>query len=138
MTVVKLKPGEVVLVSAGDPNRPDHGLPPPQLPGTPPGPVDPGYGIDAGLGWLRPSHPIALPPPGKPTHPIVLPPEGPVDPSWGIDVDIGYVKPDNSLPQPQPPDVTPNWEVKAAWTPLTGWIVVAIPTGPTPTPSKSR
>lgn len=43
------------------------------LPGVE-GPVDPGYGIDAGL---RPTHPIVIPPdaigPGLPTHPIYLP-----------------------------------------------------------------
>jgi hypothetical protein len=93
MSVVKLKPGEVVIVSAGDPNRPDHSLPPPQ-PGTKPPtgpvdpgygipekPVDPGYGIDLGLGWLRPTHPIVLPPSGEhPDNTLPLPPEGPVDP----------------------------------------------------------
>jgi hypothetical protein len=34
---------------------------PPVEPGEPP-PVDPGYGIDEDTGWLRPSHPILLPP----------------------------------------------------------------------------
>jgi hypothetical protein len=33
-----------------------------------------------------------------------------------------------------PPDERPI-EWKTAWTPQTGWIVVGIPTGPTPTPS---
>jgi hypothetical protein len=143
MSIVKLKPGEVVIVSAGDPNRPDQGLPKPEAP------VDPGYGVDLGLGWLHPAHPIApggQPPrpthpivkPGEPTHPIVLPPEGPVDPGWGIDEDAGYNRPDNTLPQPMPPEYVPNWEVKTAWTPATGWIVVAVPTGNVPTPSKKR
>jgi len=143
MSIVKLKPGEVVIVSAGDPNKPDQGLPKPEAP------VDPGYGIDLGLGWLRPTHPIVKPPsgahpshpivkPGEPTHPIVLPPEGPVDPDWGIDEDNGYLRPDNSLPQPMPPEQVPNWEVKAAWTPVTGWIVVAVPTGEVATPSRKR
>jgi hypothetical protein len=52
---------------------------------------------------------------------------------------LGYLRPDNSLPVPpdQKPD-GPHWEVKVAWTPTTGWIVVAIPTGAHPTPSKKR
>jgi hypothetical protein len=151
MSIVKLKPGEVVIVSAGDPNKPDQGLPTPQ---PPTGPVDPGYGIDLGLGWLRPSHPIASP--GQPDNtlpPIELPPTGPVDPSWGIDEDIGYERPtnpiaspgqpDNTLPEVQPPsegvgsDV--EWEIKTAWTPVSGWIVVAVPVGGNvPTPSKRK
>ena len=51
------------------------GSPPPRpTPGpTPPGPVDPGYGIPI----ERPTHPIVIPPdaigPGVPTHPIYLP-----------------------------------------------------------------
>ena len=140
MAAIKLKPGETVVIAAVDPALyPDHGLPTPQ---PPTGPVDPGYGIDLGLGWLRPTHPIAPGgPPPTPTHPIVLPPEGPVDPGWGIDEDIGFVHPDNTLPVPQPPTggVKPgiNWEIKAAWTPVSGWVVVAVPTGNVPTPSKA-
>ena len=152
MAIVKLKAGETVLVSAVVPGQgPDQGLPPPGG-----APVDPGYGIDLGLGWLRPTHPIApgggmtpgTPPPRPrpqppgtgPSHPIVLPPEGPADPNWGIDADIGYVRPDNSLPVPQPPTegVAPDveWEIKTAWTPVSGWIVVAVPTGEHVAPSK--
>jgi hypothetical protein len=144
MAVIKLKAGETVLVAAVKPGQgPDQGLPVPPGPGKPDqglpggsGPVDPGYGIDAGLGWLRPTHPIAGPGVDN-TLPIPLPPEGPVDPAWGIDADIGYVRPDNSLPVPQPP-AGPKWEVKVGWTPLTGWIVVAVPTGEHVTPSKRK
>jgi hypothetical protein len=39
------------------------------------------------------------------------------------------------VPTPTPPTPTLQWEVKTAWTPVTGWVVVAVPTGPTPTPS---
>ena len=131
--IVKLKAGETVLVAAvRSGEKPDQGLP-----GGGQKPVDPGYGIDAGLGWLRPTHPIAHSEHPDNSLPLPeLPPEGPVDPSWGIDVDIGYVRPDNSLPKPQPPVIPgPGWEIKTAWTPMTGWIVVAIPTGPHVTPS---
>lgn len=68
------------------------GSPPPRpTPGpTPPGPVDPGYGIDAGL---RPTHPIVIPPdaiePGVPTHPIYLP----VYPSHPIVIPPGSLAP---------------------------------------------
>ncbi len=108
------------------------------MPGGGDQPVDPGYGIDIGLG--TPSHPIVLPPdptqplpepphpdhtlPGdlpQPSHPIVLPPEGEIPP-----------------PIEPPPDPCPGWELKTAWTPSTGWVVVAIPTGEHATPSKRK
>jgi hypothetical protein len=70
----------------------------------------------------RPEHPIYLPPgiwPNPPEgqapipeHPIVIPP-----------------------PDGVPPDA-PKLEVKTAWTPQTGWVVVLVPTGEHPTPSK--
>lgn len=153
MSVVKLKAGETVLVTAakaGEPVGPDQGLPAPQPPTAP---VDPGYGIDLGLGWLRPTHPIAPGgPPLAPTHPIYIPPEQPVtppaipvDPGYGIDEILGYLRPDNSLPVPpeQPPPEVPgkpgmNWELHTGWTPTTGWVVFATPSGPTPTPSKRK
>jgi hypothetical protein len=120
------------------PGVPTHPIYIPGAPGTPVGPVDPGYGyperpVDPGYGIpitgvgrpshpiyyppLTPTHPIVLPPgatlpPGIPTHPIVLPPEitPPVDPQRPID-----------------------WKV--VWTPTTGWVVVGVPTGEHPTPS---
>jgi hypothetical protein len=135
MAAIKLKPGETVIVAAVDPSLVIGGGP---MPGGGP-PVDPGYGIDLGLGYLRPTHPIAPGgSPGTPTHPIVLPPEGPVDPLWGIDEDIGYLRPDNTLPVPPPTGgvkPTVNWEIKTAWTPVSGWVVVAVPTGEHVTPS---
>jgi hypothetical protein len=144
MAVIKLKAGETVLVAAVNPDlkpdntlpgqqpKPDQGLPKPEAP------VDPGYGIDLGLGV--PTHPIVLPPdptkplpqpprpdqtlPGDlpiPSHPIVLPPPGEIPP-----------------PIEPPAKPTPGWELKTAWTPTTGWVVVAIPTGEHVTPSKRK
>ena len=95
-------------------------------------PVDPGYGIDLGLGYLRPSHPIVLPPPVIPP----TEPPAPVDPAWGIDEDQGYVRPEHPICLPPAPKPELKWELKTAWTPTTGWVVVAIPTGPIATPSK--
>src|SRR4029077_13122961 len=71
----------------------------------------------------HPSHPIYYPPyvdagppaaQPHPEHPIVLPPDLPP-----------------TLPDPDNRPV--NW--KTAWTPVTGWIVVGIPSGTHPTPS---
>jgi len=133
MTTIRLKPGEsVVVVSQRTDAYPDHGLPAPQPPTEP---VDPGYGIDLGLGFLRPTHPIVLPPPTEPAAP-------PVDPTWGIDEDIGYVRPEHPIVLPPAPEGVPefNWELKTAWTPDTGWVVVAVPKDDTlvPTPSRSK
>ena len=125
MAVVKLKAGETVLVAAVKPGEaPDQGLPAPEAP------VDPGYGIDLGLGYLRPTHPIVLPPPVTPEVP-------PVDPIYGIDEDVGYVRPEHPivLPPTKPPASPINWELKTAWTPETGWVVVAVPTDEHVTPS---
>ena len=134
MSAIKLKPGESVFVSAmrGD-EKPDQGLP------TPPGggaPVDPGYGINVGLGPVHPGHPIVLPPQ------IPSPPSGPVNPAWGIDEDLGWLRPGGGpiIPPTEPPPEGqgPNWTVKVAWTPVTGWIVVAVPEGPHVTPSSTQ
>jgi len=132
-TIVKLKAGETVLVAATDPNLGIGGGPvvPPTTTPTPP--VDPGYGVDVGLGPIRPAHPIVLPPTTPPTEPT--PPE-PVDPGWGIDVDEGYVRPEHPIYLPPPPKPGLGWKTVIAWTPVTGWIVVAVPTGPHVTPSK--
>ena len=132
MAVVKLKAGETVIVAAVDPNLEIGGGP---MPGGD-APVDPGYGIDIGMGGIKPSHPIVLPPGGIPTHPIVLPPPAPVDPAYGIDADQGYLKPSHPIVLPGKPEL--KWELKVAWTPVTGWVVVAIPTGPVPTPSGAK
>jgi hypothetical protein len=130
MAIVKLKAGETVVVAAVDPKLEIGGGP---MPGGGDKPVDPGYGIDLGLGYLRPTHPIVLPPP-------VVPPTPPVDPEYGVDEDIGYLRPTHPIVLPPTPPGKPEvkWEVKVAWTPVTGWVVVAVPTGEHPTPSKRR
>jgi hypothetical protein len=140
MAIVKLKAGETVLVSAVIPGlapgggpMPGGGAPVDPGYGVPEKPVDPGYGVDVGLGFLRPTHPIVLPPPVPPTTP-------PVDPIYGIDEDVGYVKPSHPivLPPPAPGKPAVEWELKVAWTPVTGWIVVGVPTGEHVTPSKKK
>lgn len=166
MAVIKLKAGETVVVAAVIPGLyPDHGLPKP--PGTPdqglPVPPteanDPWYGIDLGLGYLRPDNTLPTPPGVPTTPPPVDPGYGvdedtgwvhpdntlptpplPVDPGYGIDEILGYLRPDNTLPVPpdQPAPEGPHWEIKTAWTPASGWIVVAVPTGVHATPSKKR
>jgi hypothetical protein len=151
-TIVKLKAGESALVAAVNPDLVVGGGP---MPGGKP-PVDPGYGIDLGLGYLRPTHPIApggTPPPVDPgygvdentgwVHPdntLPVPPE-PVDPAYGIDEILGILRPGGG-PIIPPTDPSPPggvaWEVKTAWTPVTGWIVVAVPTGEHAAPSKKK
>ena len=69
MAVIKLRAGQTVLVAAVDPSLEVGGGP---MPGGGDQPVDPGYGIDIGLGI--PTHPIVLPP--DPTQPLLLPPPG--------------------------------------------------------------
>jgi len=118
----------------GPPLYPDQGLP-----GQPPGiwggaPPYPDQGLPGGQ--PHPSHPIVIPPdavaPGVPSQPIYWP-----------------IHPDQGLPgqQPQPShpivipgddEQNPKFEVKTAWSPQTGWMVVIVPTeaaGPVPTPS---
>ena len=95
----------------------------------------------------------------RPTNPIAGPGRGlgwgmANDPGYGLDINRPY--PDHSLPGSQPyPDHTlppfpsqpiylppdagpdePRLVSKVVWTPQTGWVVVFVPTGPTPTPSK--
>ncbi len=134
MATVRLPPGGRLTVVAQDPSlKPDQGLPKPQPPTDL---VDPGYGIDLGLGYLRPTHPIVLPP-LVPDNTLPETP-APVDPAYGIDVDEGYVRPDNTLPVPPKPKPDLGWQKKVAWTPATGWVVVLVPKEGTlvPTPSK--
>lgn len=101
--------------------RPGTGLPGPQPMPTPPiyfppegnppplgiwGPTDPRPGW--GLPGEQP----------KPSHPIVLPPD----------------LPDTIPPEGELPETPIDWRV--GWTATTGWIVVGIPQGPHPTPSR--
>jgi len=141
-----------------DPNlKPDNTLPTPQPPQPPLVIWGPGDG--------RPTNPIVLPlPPDAPypdqglpgeqpvidntlpgaqphpEHPIYLPPgNGAWDPVyiWG---------PNDPRPTPPiviPPDVPAGPDVpaikwKAIWTEKTGWVVIGIPQGPFPTPSKKK
>jgi len=97
------------------PGHPDQGLPPSGVgiwpsPGYPAHPISPG-GPPPGI-WPSPGHPSQGP--GFPTAPIVLPPD---------------------LPPTMPdPDNRPiEWQT--GWTSTSGWVVVGVPTGPTPTPS---
>jgi hypothetical protein len=79
----------------------------PPSPGSPPG--SPPIAAQLPVFPWTPQHPIELPPDDThPEHPIVLPP---------------------TTPDGRPID----W--KTAWTPMSGWIVVGIPTVPVPTPS---
>jgi len=100
---------------------PDQGLPG-QQPGQPPrpwGPINyPDQGLPGSGSGGAPTHPIYYPPviwdPSRPTNPIANPSD-----------------PDNPEGGQQP-----KIEWKTAWSPSTGWIVVGVPTGPTPTPSQ--
>ena len=127
MTTVRLKPGDRLIVVAQDPSLAiDNTLPGPDLGlGIPTHPIvlppDPTQPLPIDPGWSG-----GVAPPGqeggapRPTHPIVLPPPGEIPPPI------------------TPPDVVPGWEKKIAWTPATGWVVVAVPTGEHVTPSKRR
>ena len=96
-------------------------------------PVDPGYGVPLPPGV--PTHPIALPP-GIPTHPIYIPhtiwPNPPEGQAPIIEHPI-VIPPPEGLPPS-----TPGLEVKIYWTPMTGWGVALIPTGPVLTPSAAK
>jgi hypothetical protein len=96
----------------GAPTYPDIGGPGPQPTPTPPIYLPPGTLPG------HPEHPIYIPPsvgiPGFPTHPIVVP------------------------PAPEKPQVLENWDVKAAWSPQSGWVVAIVPSEEhpgVPTPS---
>jgi hypothetical protein len=102
------------------------------LPGgpRPEHPIAPGGG---------PSHPIApggqpptiWPSPGRPEHPIYLPPG-----IWPNPPEGQAPIPEHPIVIPPPAGVSgPNLEVKVLWTPMNGWQVVLVPTGPHPTPS---
>ena len=150
MAVIKLKAGETVLVAAIDPSLgigggpivpPDLGLGIPTHPIVlPPDPSDPipSHPIVVPPGGV-PSHPIAQPP-GVPTHPIAQPPGTPTHPIF-IPVEPTHpivLPPPGEIPPPIEPGTTPGWEVKIAWTPVTGWVVVAVPTDAHVTPSKRK
>jgi hypothetical protein len=141
--------------SPGVPTHPiAPGGPPPGIwpsPGHPAHPIAPG-GQPPSI-WPSPgvpTHPIApggqppgiWPSPGRPEHPIVMPPppgSGPGAPPIAVQLPVFPWTP--SHPIELPPEMVPpempggpiDWKV--AWTPQTGWIVVGVPSGPSPTPS---
>jgi hypothetical protein len=158
-------PGQPPVVIWPDPGYPAHpiapGGPPP---GVWPPPVYPAHPIAPGGSPPAPAHPIVLPPmiwpeppdggppiaidPGHPEHPIVIPtPPGTV---WPPDVSV-----EHPIVLPLPPEIWPNpghpahpivlpptdpdrqrlFTWKVGWSEQTGWVVVAIPNFPTPTPS---
>jgi hypothetical protein len=94
------------------PPYPDQGLPgQPPYPSQGPGfPTPPIYLPPGTIPGLKPEHPIYIPPsiwpsPGVPSHPIALPPPG----------------------TDEKPEVLANWDVKAAWSPSSGWVTVIVP-----------
>jgi hypothetical protein len=113
------------------PGHPAHpiapGGPPPGIwpsPGYPSHPIAPGGPPPGFWGGVAPPYvdiggpgqqPGIWPSPGVPTHPIVLPPDLPP-----------------TLPDPDNRPI--DW--KTVWSPSTGWVVVGVPSGPSPTPSK--
>jgi hypothetical protein len=126
------------------PPHPDQGLPGSQP--HPSHPIAPGgrppgiWGgappyVDIGFPGSQPhpSHPIVIPPgalaPGIPSHPIY----------WPIAPDQGLP---GAQPHPEHPIVipgddaeNPKFEVKTAWTPQTGWMVVIVPSDDTTVPT---
>ena len=107
-----------------DPPHPDQGLPGPQPPSG-----------------AHPSHPIVIVPPppgsgeGAPGIPVQLP-VFPWTPSHPIGPISGTPEHPIALPPTMPPPDSRPVEWKIAWTPATGWIVVGVPSGEHPAPSK--
>ena len=130
--------------TSGQPPRPDHTLPgdlprpehPIWYPLPPGAPVDPDYGVpedgphpDQGLPGSQP----------HPEHPIVLPPDA--EGGWGPIYIWGGVpgaRPPIAIPEPPSIPDAPPIEPKAIWSSATGWVVIYVPTGAHPTPSKSK
>jgi hypothetical protein len=116
------------------------GGPPPTIwpePGYPAHPISPG-GPPPIAGWTppgyQPSHPIVIPPdglaPGIPSHPIYWPPypsQGPGFPSHPVAPGGSPGVPAHPIIIPGDDEANPKFEVKAAWTPQTGWITVIVP-----------
>jgi hypothetical protein len=128
-----------------DPGHPAHpiapGGPPPGIwpsPGHPAHPIAPGGrppGIWGGAPGF-PTHPIVIPPdaiaPGVPTHPIYWPPY----PDQGLPP--GEAHPEHPIIIPGDDEDNPKWEVKTAWSPQTGWMVVIVPTEEATVPSPAN
>lgn len=126
----------------GSQPRPDQGLPPFPSQGLPGNQPYPDQGLPGGQGG-RPSHPIYYPPypdqglPGSQPRPDNTLPGNQPYPDQGLPPFISHpivLPPDLPEELPDPDNRPIDW--KTAWTPQTGWIVVGIPQGPVPTPSK--
>jgi hypothetical protein len=120
--------------------HPEH----PIAPGGPPPGIWPSPG--------HPAHPIApggpppgiWPSPGYPAHPIVIPPTKPDEPPlviWGggnepFPTPPIELPPDDGTAPPVGGDRVHIMEWHTAWTEQTGWMVVGVPQGKHPTPSK--
>jgi hypothetical protein len=117
-------------------------LTPPQ-PVEPENPVDPAYGIDEDTGWLRPSHPILLPPTSDNPDVIfmlVFCPNPP-PPHWEW---IGFLPgtpPERPTPAPTPPEIPtdgigivkpPPADGGWGWYPGYGWVYYPGPGGASP------
>jgi hypothetical protein len=149
--VIPPEPPVGIWPSPGHPAHPiAPGGPPPGIwpgPGYPSHPIAPGGpppGIWPGPG--HPEHPIVIPPdglaPGIPSHPIYWPPY----PSQGPGFPTNPIAPGGPPPTPTHPivipgddEANPKFEVKTAWSPQTGWIVVIVPgeSATVPTPSEA-
>ena len=98
-------------------------------------------GLEVGGGPMPGGPPPEIwPSPGHPAHPIAPggPPPGLWPPGSGIDMPTHPIElPPNLPPTLPPPDERPiDWKV--GWTPATGWVVIGVPTGAVPTPSKKK
>ena len=80
-----------------------------QQPSQPGGPVDPGYDIDKDKGWLRPTHPILLPPPAAGDGFYVLSYcTSPPPPHWEWILFVPGDAPERPTPvPPEPPSTMP-------------------------------
>lgn len=121
------RPGQPVYPDIGGPG--DQPYPDQGLPGQQPRP-------DHGLPPF-PSHPINLPPEAGGGPPLVI--WGPNDPRPTPPIEIPDL-PDEITPPPAQggggEPVPVEW--KSGWTQEHGWVVVGVPTGPVPTPSKGK
>lgn len=132
----------------GSQPHPDHGLPGwqprPSHPiapgGRPPGiwggpPLYPDQGLPGPQ--PHPEHPIVIPPgslaPGIPSHPIYWP----IEPTHPIAPGGQPPTPTHPIVIPGDDEANPKFEVKTAWTPSTGWIVVVVPGADTTVPTPS-
>jgi hypothetical protein len=102
-------------------------------------PVYPAHPIAPGGPPPYPAHPIVIPPdaiaPGVPSHPIYWP----IEPTHPIAPGGAPPTPTHPIVIPGDDENKPKFEVKTAWSPQTGWIVVIVPgeEATIPTPSEA-